>query len=272
MSDDVSIEASTMGLSYVSPSFLIRAPSVKQPSPTLGPLWASLCHLRVLGSSGPRINASLVIDPGAVIKLEAARIEATFGANIMAEGTDGLPIVFTSKLDDRVGAGGTFDTNNNGTANAPSPRDWGGIYMAPTSSLSVDYARFSYGGGVTKLDGTFRAFNTIELQQAQGRIAHSVFENNADGFGGQGPGTRFGRLSNEQATIFVRGTQPTIINNDFRNNSGNAITIDANSMVDDCDARFGSTDRFGRYQSQLCRQSWSTHSRQSNDWQRPERT
>ncbi len=48
----------------------------------------------------PRATASLVIDPGTVIKLEAARIEATFGANIIAEGTDGLPIYFTSKLDD----------------------------------------------------------------------------------------------------------------------------------------------------------------------------
>jgi hypothetical protein len=91
----------------------------------------------------PRATASLVIDPGAVVKLEGARIEATFGANIIAEGTDGLPIVFTSKLDDTVGAGGTFDTNNNGNANLPAPRDWGGIYMAPTSTLSVDHARFS---------------------------------------------------------------------------------------------------------------------------------
>ncbi len=199
----------------------------------------------------PRANASLVIDPGAVIKLEAARIEATFGANILAEGTDGLPIVFTSKLDDRVGAGGTFDTNNNGGANAPAPRDWGGIYMAPTSNLSVDHARFSYAGGVTKLDGTFRAFNTIELQQAEGRIAHSVFENNADGFGGQGPGSRFGRLSNSQATIFVRGAQPIIIDNVFRNNDGSVIDIDANSMTDtlvaDPGRQTGSADRNSSY-------------------------
>ena len=82
------------------------------------------------------------------------------------------------------------------------------------------------------MDGTFRAFNTIELQQADARIAHSVFENNADGFGGQGPGTRFGRLLNEPATIFVRGTQPTILGNVFRNNIGAAIDIDANSMND----------------------------------------
>ncbi len=186
-----------------------------------------------LGVKRPRLNASLVIDPGAVLKLEASRIEATFGANIIAEGTDNKPIVFTSKLDDTVGAGGTFDTNNNGTSTGPAPRDWGGIYVGPTANLSVDYARFAYGGGVTKLDSTFRAFNTIEVHQGDARIAHTLFENNANGFGGQGPGTRLGRLSNEPATIFVRGSQPVIIGNEFRGNTGSAITIDANSMVDD---------------------------------------
>lgn len=184
------------------------------------------------GVRRPRPNASLVIDPGTVLKLEAARIEATFGATIIAEGDAGKPIVFTSKLDDSVGAGGTFDTNNNGTANGPAPRDWGGIYMAPTSSLSVDHARFTYGGGVTKIDGTFRAFNTIEIQQADARIANSVFKDNADGFGGQGPGTRFGRLSNAQSTIFVRGSQPTIIGNTFIGNAGSPIEIDVLSIDD----------------------------------------
>jgi hypothetical protein len=204
-----------------------------------------------LGVTRPRLNASLVIDPGAIIKLEASRIEAMFGANIIAEGTDGKPVVFTSKLDDTVGAGGTFDTNNNGTATGPSPRDWGGIYVGPTSSLSVDYARFAYGGGVTKLDSTFRAFNTIEVHQADARIAHTLFENNADGFGGQGPGTRLGRLSNEPSTIFVRGAQPTILGNVFRGNTGSAITIDANSMTDDLNSdpgrQTGAADRNSNY-------------------------
>ncbi len=111
--------------------------------------------------------------------------------------------------------------------------------MAPTSSLSVDHARFSYGGGITKLESTFRAFNTIEIQQADARIANSLFENNADGFGGQGPGGRFGRLSNAHSTIFVRGAQPTIIGNVFKNNVGSAIEIDANSMNDDINADVG---------------------------------
>ncbi len=198
-----------------------------------GATLGSELSVEAFGVKRPRLSASLVIDPGMVIKLEAARIEAQFGTNIIAEGVDGSPIYFTSRLDDSIGAGGTFDTNNNGTQNNPAPRDWGGIYMSPTSQLSVDHARFSYGGGVTKLEGTFRAFNTIELHQADARIANTIFEDNADGTGGQGPGTRLGRLSNSPATIFVRGTQPIIIDNIFRDNVGSAIRIDVNSMTDE---------------------------------------
>ena len=186
-----------------------------------------------LGIKRPRLSGSLVIDPGSVIKLEAARIELAFGASLIAEGTDGLPIVFTSRLDDSVGAGGTFDTNNNRASSSPAAKNWGGIYAAPTSKLSLDYARFAYAGGVTPLESTFRAFNTIEINQADARIAHTLFESNGDGFGGQGPGTRLGRLSNERATIFVRGAQPTIVDNVFRGNAGSAITIDVNSMTDE---------------------------------------
>ncbi|MFN9420949.1 MAG: hypothetical protein ACK578_26135, partial [Pirellula sp.] len=186
-----------------------------------------------LGVQRPRLNASLVIDPGMVIKSEAARIELTFGANLIAEGLDGLPIVFTSRQDDTVGAGGTFDTNNNRSVSSPAPGDWGGIYAGPTTNVSLDYARIAFGGGVTRLDSTFRAFNALEIHQADARIAHTLFENNANGFGGQGPGTRLGRLSNERATVFVRGAQPVIIDNIFRGNAGSAITIDLNSMTDD---------------------------------------
>ncbi|MBX3420874.1 MAG: tandem-95 repeat protein [Pirellulaceae bacterium] len=195
----------------------------------------------------PRLSASLVIDPGIVLKMEAARIEAQMGANIIAEGVDGLPIYFTSRMDDTIGAGGTFDTNNNGSQTLASPGDWGGIYVAPTSRLSMDHSRVSYAGGVTRLEGTFRAFNTIEVQQADARIANSTFTHNADGMGGQGPGTRHGRLSNSPATIFVRGAQPTLIGNTFVDNAGSIMRIDVNSLTDeiirDAGRQTGAADR-----------------------------
>lgn len=192
-----------------------------------------------LGTLRPRLDASLVIDPGAVLKFEGARIEIGPGANLIAEGTDGAPIIFTSKLDDRYGAGGSFDTNNDSTGSTPQPRDWGGIYASSGSTLSLDYATIAYAGGVTKLEGTFKAFNPIELQQADARITNSTFEFNEDGIGGQGPLNRLGRLDNRAATIFVRGSQPILVGNIFRNNRGAAINIDANSLTSDLRVDYG---------------------------------
>ncbi len=205
------------------------------------------------GTLRPRLNASLQIDPGAVLKFEGARIEIEPGANLMAEGTDSAPIIFTSKLDDRYGAGGTFDTNNDGSRAAPNARDWGGIYASTGSKLSLDHVTLAYAGGVTKLEGTFKAFNPIEIQQADARITNSTFEFNQDGIGGQGPLNRLGRLDNRSATIFVRGVQPILINNTFLNNRGSAITIDANSMTEELRVDYGratgSVDRVSKYDS-----------------------
>ncbi|MDZ4850413.1 MAG: tandem-95 repeat protein [Pirellulaceae bacterium] len=189
----------------------------------------------------PRLDASLVVDPGSVVKLEGARIELGQGVQFIAEGTQDLPIVFTSKLDDRSGAGGTFDTNNdktNASPSVPTAGNWGGIYVSSGADVSIDHTILAYGGGVTRLDGTFRSFNILELQQGTARVANSTFEFNANGVGGQGPTDRFGRLANEQAVVFVRGSSPIFINNVFQNNStgatgltrSSAITIDSNSL------------------------------------------
>jgi hypothetical protein len=185
------------------------------------------------GSLAGRLDAGLIIDPGTIVKLEGARIELRQGTQLLAEGVAGQPIIFTSLLDDRYGTGGTLDTKNDGRTTSPRPRDWGGLYAGPTSQLSLDSATVAYGGGVTKIGGTFRAFNAVELQQAQGRITNSTFESNADGVGGQGPATRLGRLDNDRATIFVRGSQPVIANNTFRSGDAVPILIDANSFSGD---------------------------------------
>ena len=62
-----------------------------------------------------RIAGGLTIDPGTVVKLYGTRIEVGFGARLTAEGTAASPIVFTSLEDDSYGAGGTFDTTNDGS-------------------------------------------------------------------------------------------------------------------------------------------------------------
>ena len=58
-------------------------------------------------------------NPGIVLKMEGARLEAIFGSQLIAEGTSALPVVMTSIRDDRFGAGTTFDTNGDAGANPP---------------------------------------------------------------------------------------------------------------------------------------------------------
>jgi large repetitive protein len=191
-----------------------------------------------MGVVRARPSGRLMIDPGSVIKLEGARIEATFGAQLIAEGYDGQEIIFTSKLDDRYGAGGTFDTNNDGifgvdaSAAVPVPGQWSGLFIGHLGKLNLDHVYLAYGGGDnSKIEGTFKGFNVIEIHQATARIANSLIEKNDPGTGGQGPNDRFGRGPNEGATIFVRGAQPVILNNTIRDNAHVAISINVDAFT-----------------------------------------
>ena len=182
-----------------------------------------------------RIDASLVLDPSLIVKLRGSRIEMGQGTQLLAEGRLQSPIVFTSSLDDRFGAGGTFDTNNDNNLAFPSADpvrgDWAGIYAGPTSNVSFDHVQLSYAGGISLLDGGLaRGFLPLELQQAEGRITNSRFEFNDQGQDGAGPAGRFGRLAVTESTIMVRGSQPIIVGNTFVDNRGSIIDIDIESM------------------------------------------
>ncbi|TVS14569.1 MAG: hypothetical protein EA424_18950, partial [Planctomycetaceae bacterium] len=220
-------------------------------------------NLHIVGNPGgpvltadglqPRLSGRLAIDPGVVVKLASARIEAERGAsNLIAEGTEGYPIVFTSIADDTYGFGGTFDTNNDrATANrAPQPGDWGGLIFNALSHGSLDRAVVTYGGGEIPIAGGFARFNAIEVQQADFRMTRSLVQNNASGLETNDP-QRNGRLSNEATAIFVRGAQPVIVDNVIRNNQGAAIHINANSLnsqaVVDSGRSTGPADRFAEF-------------------------
>ncbi|MEL6106099.1 MAG: peptidase, partial [Planctomycetota bacterium] len=184
-----------------------------------------------------RLDASLVLDPGTVLKLSGSRVELQPGSVVLAEGDASNPVVFTSLRDDRFGAGGTFDTNNDDgapTVQPPAHGDWAGIYAGPTSSISLDQAVVSYAGGISLIEGgETRGFVPLQLQQAEGRITNTRFEFNDSGQDGAGPVGRFGRLSVAPSTIFVRGSQPIIVGNTFVDNDGSIIDIDVDSLDGD---------------------------------------
>ena len=180
-----------------------------------------------------RLDGSLVIDPGVILKSSGARIEVREGGSLIAEGTSGLPIVMTSMSDRTYGAGGTADTASlRGVRNA-SVGDWGGVFVAHGSSASLDYNRLSYAGGTTRIEGGFASFNAIEVHQADFRLANSRIENNAAGVEASTIANRSGRGDNSAATIFVRGAQPVLVNNRINDNGAAAISIDVNSLGPD---------------------------------------
>ncbi len=120
-----------------------------------------------------RLDGSLVVDPGILIKAKDARIEVRKGGNLIAEGTRELPIVFTSIFDTSYGVGGTARTSTAAASDIAERGDWGGIFIGHASSASIDQTRIAYAGGLTRIEGGFASFNPIEIHQADVRIANS---------------------------------------------------------------------------------------------------
>ena len=183
-----------------------------------------------------RLDARLQIDPGVVVKLSGARIEVGIGAQLIAEGSADRKVIFTSRSDDRYGAGGTFDTNSNGLGTNPGAGDWGGLVARHLSSLSIDQALITFGGGQTSVSGGFAGFNAVEIHQADARVTNSTLEFNGSGLGGNSGATRDGRGPHDASVIYVVGSQPVIAENIIRNNSVTdtaVISINANALNTD---------------------------------------
>ena len=93
------------------------------------------------------IQAVLTIEAGTLIKFkESARfgVLGNSGGLIIAEGTELMPIIFTSWHDDAHGG----DTNDNGNATDPARGDWNYIAIAGSNNQSsFDYCEIYYGGG-----------------------------------------------------------------------------------------------------------------------------
>lgn len=89
-------------------------------------------------------GSTLTVEPGAVIKgkwftAPAILVEGT----LLAQGTAGSPIIFTSELDDTAGG----DTNGDGNASVPGPGTWARIDFKSTSTGSIlDHVQVRYAG------------------------------------------------------------------------------------------------------------------------------
>ncbi|MBT4332601.1 MAG: carboxypeptidase regulatory-like domain-containing protein, partial [Candidatus Cloacimonetes bacterium] len=93
------------------------------------------------------IQAVLTIEAGTLIKFkESARfgVLGNSGGKIIADGTNLMPIVFTSWHDDAHGG----DTNGNGGVSTPEKGDWYNVGITGVDNQSsFNYCEIYYGGG-----------------------------------------------------------------------------------------------------------------------------
>jgi hypothetical protein len=159
----------------------------------------SLVHL-VGGTVSIAADSTLTIVPGMKLKLAGTSIQAQAGGSkLVAAGTEGDPIVFTSYRDDTVcGLGAAnepvCDTNNDGSASRPAAGDWGSITFAalssPDSRIKRAVVRYGGSGG-----------GAVQALGASPGISEVRFEKNS------------------QALRALDGAQPQVQCNDFEGNA-----------------------------------------------------
>ncbi len=98
--------------------------------------YTNITQALVSGQMSVQLGAELTIEPGVVLKMwlyAYAPFNGYFNiyGSLIADGTPGEPIVFTSILDDTVG--NPADTNTDGAASSPAAGNWGYIYFDEVS-------------------------------------------------------------------------------------------------------------------------------------------
>jgi hypothetical protein len=89
---------------------------------------------------------------------------------LVAAGTAGSPVTFTSVRDDTIGG----DTNGDGSVSSPAAGDWGGITITNGGAVTLDHARVAYGDNGVRGEDSPDGF-TIRDSAIQNSLLDAIY-------------------------------------------------------------------------------------------------